>query len=230
MAEETLAVLNTMELLRCSHILDRGVFHYRRIEEVGQQLPTGPVHLVAELCYHGRSLVEVVRGISLWLRSEENIGALADAAFIDMVDHLRKTATWIEKWQIEPKSPEEHAKFSAIRSLDRKKWSVYYPDGKETIALYRRGDALAENSISFFAKLMHADEYSILGVHELADEGLPAYSYRLAQFWQKDFRHEVFLLYCRFPNITSFYEAHFIAFPFDFHRSPYDEHQEAGSG
>lgn len=207
------------ELSTCARIIDRGLHYYNQLDPAKYDSFLGVPHRTPEWCFNLRSLAEITAGIELWFHSKENIEAISDAAFIDGVDLYR---TLIIQAQIQGEALADiHAKNTEIL---KEKYFVYYPSEKVQIGHHRRNDHCYKNTTSITSKIIHQDEFSILGLGDIPSTEHRSLLVPLAEFWRLDFRNRLCITYSNFPELLNHYEETYQDIPFDYTKISFDKY------
>lgn len=200
-------------------IIDRGLYYYRKLAEEQYDQFFKSSHGMPEWCLYLRSLAEVSEGMDLWFKSEENLKALSDAAYMDLIDLYRKLLRQALNEGEKLKEPHQ----SNVDHL-KEKYFVYYPDGKIQVGEHRRGQHCYKNTVSITSKVIHQDEYSIIGFGKQKYNDLYNLLDPIAKFWRMDFRNKISIINSKFPLIVSYYECKFGNLPFPFDEISFDKY------
>lgn len=206
--------LTDFELKNCSLIIGRGLFFYKKLGDENNLDIQKDRNKISDLAFYIRSLAEITVGMELWFKSIKNIQALGDAALIDQNHLFIKVAKLLKK---QDKELSPFLKTILDESAD-KYYSVPYPDGKIEIAVHRKSDELLEDTQILTSKLLHQDEYSIIGSNFFIDHDTVLMNHlrKMALFWQMDFRNRIVITNDNFPEILKYYEENYLKIPFDY--------------
>ena len=154
--------LDDDDLKRCSLILRRGCYFYSKLDKELSKPLDYQSDSISEIAYFIRSLAEITVGMNLWFKSNENIKTLSSAVFIDHANLLVK----VTRKKAENKKPLTPFDLDILEHGKDKYHSVRYPSDKVTISEHRKKDELFNDTLAITSKLVHQDEFSILGLSE----------------------------------------------------------------
>lgn len=208
-------VLSDDDLERTAKIFSRGLYFYDQLASPIVDRRAFDSHEICDLAYHIRSLAEVSSGMPLWFKSTENIQALSGATLIDF-NHLLVRAFKCKQNTGKPLSEFEK---KVLADASDKYFALWYPDGKTQLKNHRSADDCLIDTNLLTSKLLHQDEFSILG--SLGNGGIPSicsdfgsHLKKLANFWRKDFVAQCYFVNDNFPAVIEFYEQRYRALPF----------------
>lgn len=200
-----------LELKNCSLIIGRGLFFYKKLEDENNSDIQKDRNKISEFAFYIRSLAEITVGMELWFKSIKNIQVLGDAAKIDQNHFFIKVAKMLKKQGNELDPFWE----TILEKSTDKYYSVPYPDGKIEISVHRKTDELLEDTQILTSKLLHQDEYSIIG-SDFHDTVLLNRLREIALFWQMDFRNRIVITNDNFPEILKYFVVNYSKIPFDY--------------
>jgi hypothetical protein len=200
------------DIVNCSRIIDRGLYFFEKLSDERQRNCFNDANQLCEWAYWVRSLAEISHGMSLWFKSIENIKALNAAAFID---HATLMVRITKQKQKEGMKLSEFDKAVLAHGKD-KYYAVPYPDDKKNIGTHRSNDEPFKKTSIIMSKLLHQDEYSLLGLYYPLEKVTISFFETQSIFWKKDFQNEIVFLNKKFPEIITFFVNRYRAFPFDY--------------
>ena len=208
-------VLSEDDLKRTAKIFSRGLYFYDQLASPIVDRRAFDSHEICDLAYHIRSLAEICSGMPLWFRSTENIQALSGATIIDC-NHLLVRSFKSKQDAGEPLSVFEK---KVLTDASDKYFALCYPDGKTQLKNHRSADDCLIDTNLLTSKLLHQDEFSILGSLENGDilgswSDFGSRLKKLANFWRKDFVAQCFFVNGNFPVVIAFYAQRHRALPF----------------
>lgn len=217
------SALSLKDFERSAKIIARGLYFFDQLALPIVERRASDLHEICDLAYHIRSLAEVSSGIPLWFRSTKNIQALSGAALIDF-NHLLIRSF---KYKQDAGKPLLEFEKKVLTDAADKYFAIKYPDGKMQLKNHRSLDEFLIDTNIFTSKLLHQDEFSILGFlgHEsttymCSDPG--ARLKKLANFWRMDFVAQCYFVNERFPEVIEFHEQRHRALPFKLEVFPND--------
>lgn len=215
--------LNYEDLKRSSLILRRGCYFYNKLDKELSAPLDYQSDSISEVAYFIRSLAEITVGMNLWFKSNENIKALGSAAFIDHANLLVKVT---KKKKAENKEPLTPFDLDILEHGKDKYHSVPYPSDKITISQHRKKDELFNDTLAITSKLVHQDEFSILGLSEESEFnslflGLGKRLSSVARFWLGDFKNAVEVLDNEYPSVIAFYNKNVGEIPFHYKKTSF---------
>ncbi|MBM4878352.1 hypothetical protein HYO45_22715 [Vibrio parahaemolyticus] len=213
----TTKMLEVEDYKRCSLIIRRGCYFYSKLYQEHMNGIDPKNDEICVIAYYILSLAELTVGMRLWLKSEANIKALGDAVLIDHTHLLAKKANQKRK---QGKNLHE-MDLAALEHAKDKYHALYYPDGRCQISKHRKSDDLFEDTLALTSKLVHQDEFSILG---FTDEspfsslymGVGNKLISISEFWLCDFKNAICILNNELPDIVSYCTNNVAEIPFDY--------------
>ena len=205
-------LLSDADLQNCALIIDRGVYFYNQITILSKNEINK--HELCTLCYFIRSLSEITTSMDLWFKSIQNIKSLSAAA---LIDHAHLMVKLVKEKKKKAEKPLTKHDLNVLEHAKDKYHALYYKDGKCQLSQFRQQDDLYNNTLAMTSKIIHQDEFSILGSPDYVDfDKLQSHYLELGKFWSKDFKNRIHILFSVFPNIVSYYESNNKKLPFKY--------------
>lgn len=203
--------LSKEDLNHCSLIIERGMYFYTKLKSINTEKVNN--HEICTIAYFVRSIAEITVAMELWFKCNKNIKALGDASLIDNAHLLvkltkEKDTISLNQFDIE-----------VLKHGQDKYNAIYYPNGKCQLSQFRKKDDLFNNTLSITSKIIHQDEFSILGLPEFFDfKKMEIHILKLSSFWIKDFKNRICLTNNNFPEIIQYYECNHKKLPFKYNK------------
>jgi hypothetical protein len=207
--------ITVKDIENAAHVMARGLYFFDQLASAIVDKRVSDSHEICDLAFHIRSLAEICSGIPLWFRSVENIKVLSSATLMDF-NHLLIRVAKLKRDTGQTLSDFEN---TILASASDKYYAVCYPDGKNQIKEHRKLDNCLLDTYIMTSKLIHQDEFAILGTFGHGEFSVLTLAIRthlpkLATFWRKDFIAQTYFVERDFPEILAFHETHFRPLPF----------------
>lgn len=212
--------LDDEDLSACHKLLSRGLHFYKRISKTEYMKKIRQIHYLPEICFNVRALAELSTGIHTWTSSLENIKLFSSNAILDHADFVYRQSKQIDSREDLGSIDEERREsLQEVLKKGRKYYErIGYNGGTDSVDVSRRRDDLFANTLVLTSKVIHQDEYSVVGM-QLTD-ALASHVLHLADFWKFDFEGEVYFLNRRFPEVILYCTSRGLDLPFDYHKLP----------
>ncbi len=206
-----------VDLKCCARIIDRGLYFWKKLTPKNEENLLKNSNSISEWAFYVRSLSEICEGMLLWFNSINNIKALQSASFIDHASYLIKLVKMKQK---DGKELNQMEKFILEHAKD-KYYAIPYPDGKIDLGDHRYKSEIFCRTSVMVSKLIHQDEYSVIGLETpLREEWIKIFLDQ-SKFWMKDSQGCCGLVDKNHPQIISYYEANYELIPFNVKEMPW---------